>query len=378
MWTCGSSKYATVSELLTGSDGSWNSDLIDTIFWEVEAAAIKSIPLVSINVDDKLVWTGCPDDKFSAKSGYHMEMGWRQSLVSAGGSGSIGLGWKGEWWKSLWKLNIPNKIKIFAWRSCRDILPTRNKLKQRKIIQTANCPLCQSYEESTVHILWQCKALRGIWRGVFGEKWLDYKDYFKRCSDSMHMMALFLDCKLASCMELIWTIAWFIWKRRNGIVFHEIPFEASSIWDIAAAWLEEWQEVQRCRLAKFRCPPHHPASGMSSWSPPPVNVFKINFDGAVFESQCSAGVGAVIRNSAGEVMATMVNKVAGVVNSEYIEALAAIQALDVAIDIGYQEVILEGDALRVIQAINSNAVNLSSIGHLIEEIRAKADRKSVV
>ena len=28
-----------------------------------------------------------------------------------------------KFWAGLWRLNVPNKIKTFAWRACTDLLP---------------------------------------------------------------------------------------------------------------------------------------------------------------------------------------------------------------------------------------------------------------
>ena len=37
-------------------------------------------------------------------------------------------------WAKLWNLHVPTKIKVFGWRACQDILPTRANLVKRKII----------------------------------------------------------------------------------------------------------------------------------------------------------------------------------------------------------------------------------------------------
>ena len=44
------------------------------------------------------------------------------------------------------------------------------------------------------------------------------------------------------------------------------------------------------------------------WIPPPQDVYKLNYDAAVFEDSASSGFGAVIRNYTGEVMAVMTVK----------------------------------------------------------------------
>ena len=52
------------------------------------------------------------------------------------------------------------------------------------------------------------------------------------------------------------------------------------------------------------------------WQPPPQNLFKPNFDAAVFSNQQCSGFGAIIRNAQGEVMAGMSVKGPFVRNSE--------------------------------------------------------------
>ena len=44
------------------------------------------------------------------------------------------------------------------------------------------------------------------------------------------------------------------------------------------------------------------------WIPPPQDVYKLNYDAAVFKHSASSGFGAMIRNYTGEVMAAMTVK----------------------------------------------------------------------
>ena len=87
---------------------------------------------------------------YTVKSGYReaqkvgKELNWAESS-----KGVVG----GEVWKMLWKLKVPNKIKVFGWRACRGILPTRVNLVKRRIITDNRCETCKTEPETEVHAL---------------------------------------------------------------------------------------------------------------------------------------------------------------------------------------------------------------------------------
>ena len=45
-------------------------------------------------------------------------------------------------WRSLWKLHVPNKIKVFAWRALHDILHTCENLARQRIVTDGTSELC--------------------------------------------------------------------------------------------------------------------------------------------------------------------------------------------------------------------------------------------
>ena len=59
---------------------------------------------------------------------------------------------------------------------------------------------------------------------------------------------------------------------------------------------------------------------MQNWKPPTGQLYKLNFDATVFAN--GAGIGAVIRNAVGEVMAALSTKGVAVNDSEEVEAIA--------------------------------------------------------
>ncbi|KAK7856349.1 hypothetical protein CFP56_023716 [Quercus suber] len=91
------------------------------------------------------------------------------------------------------------------------------------------------------------------------------------------------------------------------------------------------------------------------WSCPPVDVFKVNFNAALFENTGCAGIGVAIRDSDGEIIATSSQRIPLPFFVEMAEALAAHRALLFAQELSLYKVMLVGDCLRVVSALNSSA-----------------------
>jgi len=71
-----------------------------------------------------------------------------------------------------------------------------------------------------------------------------------------------------------------------------------------------------------KLPPVRSATVAVKWRPPSENCVKINFDGALFgESKC-IGLSVVIRNSEGEVMAALSEKIVKPPVAELVEIMA--------------------------------------------------------
>lgn len=45
-------------------------------------------------------------------------------------------------WKRIWRMNVPGKIKHFLWKACTNSLPTKENLVKRKILEES---VCQRY-----------------------------------------------------------------------------------------------------------------------------------------------------------------------------------------------------------------------------------------
>ena len=76
----------------------------------------------------------------------------------------------------------------------------------------------------------------------------------------------------------------------------------------------------------------------------PTDWVKINFDGAIFQAKGEAGLGAIIRNDHGLVMAALTQVIPLPTSMEMVEVLAARRALSFAQELGFDHIILEGDS----------------------------------
>ena len=105
------------------------------------------------------------------------------------------------------------------------------------------------------------------------------------------------------------------------------------------------------------------------WRCPQAELVKISFDGAVFSASNMSGIGVVIWDSNGAVLASCSQKIPQAYKAEVIEALAALKALSFAFELGFCSAILEGDSLGLIQALKSEERSLSPTGLLIEDVK---------
>ncbi|XP_035545169.1 uncharacterized protein LOC118348227 [Juglans regia] len=112
-----------------------------------------------MEVEDKLVWSYDEKGQFSVKSAYILEFDSKRAK-------------RGETsrvrevdrrWKDMWKLKVPEKVKLFMWKAGNEILPTRRNLQLRKIVEDSICPICKEIEETVMHVIWQCPAASDVW-----------------------------------------------------------------------------------------------------------------------------------------------------------------------------------------------------------------------
>ena len=138
-------------------------------------------------------------------------------------------------------------------------------------------------------------------------------------------------------------------------------------------------EVQKARSSYVRtippCPPNQtPRSDhWPIWKSPPWSKLKVNFDGSVFRENQRVGVGVIVRNAEGSVIASMAESFHLPFSVAAVEVIVAKKALQFTKDLGLSSIILEGDLKIAIDGLKSKNSSLNEYGHLLVETREVAN-----
>ncbi|XP_073137691.1 uncharacterized protein [Henckelia pumila] len=118
----------------------------------------------------------------------------------------------------------------------------------------------------------------------------------------------------------------------------------------------------------FNSPPRTQQSD-SKWIKPPRQFLKCNVDAAIFNSPPRMRFGCIIRDSVGEAVAAVHGCFPGVFDPRTAEALSIREALSWLKDLSYSNIMVESDALTLIEALKKRSPDDSYVGLIIEDCR---------
>ncbi|XP_041025471.1 uncharacterized protein LOC121265866 [Juglans microcarpa x Juglans regia] len=94
-----------------------------------------------------------------------------------------------------------------------------------------------------------------------------------------------------------------------------------------------------------------PNAKVVNWTPPPQGVYKVNWDAYLSKRSSKAGIEIIVRDHEGSVIATKRMKVSYAPDSRTAESLGAYHAVQFVLEIGVRKIIIEGNALNVVNYI---------------------------
>ncbi|XP_075654704.1 uncharacterized protein LOC142624852 [Castanea sativa] len=336
----------------------WKTFFIDSIFFSFEAEIIKSIPLSIRQPSDSLIWTKNRAGTFTVRSAYFLQKEIEEAATRNGASSSSTSRFN-SFWNSVWSSLIPPKIKCFIWRACKDSLPLRTKLFDRKISNSFSCVLCNDAAESCSHLLWECSFAQAVWLEA------PFRNSF-----SFPLHTQFIDIidaaikKLQSPeFEILCVAFWMIWNCRNKVVFENSNPKPDGLWSRASIYTLEFMEVNKKHLVSS-------AARVCRWSPPSIDsVFKLNIAISQSKSSSFVGVGLLIRNSKGEVMAAACEQARKELNALWTAASVVRIALLFCQKISFTKITAESNFAELVDLLNSDRTCSLEVAWILEDIK---------
>ncbi|XP_038711076.1 uncharacterized protein LOC120005500 [Tripterygium wilfordii] len=233
-------------------------------------------------------------------------------------------------WPKLWNLQMPYKVKFFAWRACHDSLATYCNLNRRGIIVDTMCIACGSTPESALHLFKECRnraALRsscGLPSSVFSGSYPCIRSWLSAVVTTLS------PSKLTNLFSLLHHI----WLDRNGQVHGEAPMTSQEVLLASQRLSHDWQLVRNPHIQLPRR-----TTIVAKWQPPPPGKAR---------------------------------------GPTTIEGVVFLFGAQLSRDLGYNNIILEGDALEMVISIQKSHTSLQVYGHLLEEIHLIIDPISCV
>lgn len=184
-------------------------------------------------------------------------------------------------WNSIWKLQVPHKVRTFVWRFCNNSVPVRNKLRSRGV----DIPI-----EHLSHIFFDCPFAMACWQKVglvyameeveFAPNWLLEK-MATSSSEEKKNVAMTL---------------WGIWFARNQKVWENKVINPPIAMEISMKQKHDWHEAMKSKLVKEAAVSMNRAEKAKNipWKPPREEWDKLNIDASLFAGELSYNVGMVI------------------------------------------------------------------------------------
>ncbi|KAA3457116.1 reverse transcriptase [Gossypium australe] len=311
-------RLVKVAELIDNNTRSWNAELILSTFAEREAAIILSIPLSISPHEDFIIWSEEATGEYSVRSGHRVLTKGRHTQIQESLK---------KFYKSLWNLEIPSKLKITAWRGMCNYLPNFSNLHFRRIMGPSNCRRCQAEPETREHLFRNCPVAKQTWEKL-GIGWSVLEESMEFTA---WVKAVFENNSLLGCRTFICAL-WGLWSSRNKFLHEGEHQTGGQIADFITNYLKEIDGSKKLL----------PARGIQAtrWKAPGSTCMRINFDATFNYQNREACSGLVVRNGSAE--------------------------LDL------REVEIEGDSRTVIRKIQEKEEDRSEIFAYIEDAKRRS------
>ncbi|XP_060961018.1 uncharacterized protein LOC133031516 [Cannabis sativa] len=340
-----------VSSLFSAYSKSWDIDVLTDLFTERDKNLILSIQLSEHAITDKWHWSEENSGFYTVKSAYWLLQQATRAAIAVNDQ---------LLFKFLWQLDIPPKVQHFLWRVLVGCLPTKVQLGTKNVNVDLYCPFCNSALETITHVLIECRFAQSCWcvssvpAGVVNA---DFNTWFFDLSRTASTAVV----KEAA------VISWRLWSARNELLWNKKVCSTMDVVRSARVLLDQYISAQSQKTGALLIDNINNVD--EQWRKPIVHMVKINVDGAIFQNQNKFGFGCVARDTNGLLLEAISESRLGVVKPVIAETIGIKEALSWIERKQWSNVVIETDALVVVQAINSSFSMPSQFGLLVGDCR---------
>jgi hypothetical protein len=184
-------------------------------FWPHDVNTILNIKLPARATEDFVAWSGESNGIFSVGSAYRIDMQDSLQQLSSGQSSAEPDGDQ-KIWQLIWKVTVPQKMRVFAWRAATESLGVLEGLHQRINTINPTCSICGREVEETHHALVRCTLARAL-RDELRSHWaLPPETAFLQAGRDwlFHLLSNLVAEVRARIIFLFWRA----WHHRNNVI----------------------------------------------------------------------------------------------------------------------------------------------------------------
>ena len=227
------------------------------------------------------------------------------------------------------------------------------------------CALCGNPTKNVLHILWFCAHAKEVWNTSKLSLPFDIEPNW--CFLDIMEKLLIVGDVLPGLAERFVSVCWGIWKERNVIRTGGRGKPRRVTLKTSLGLMDEFQLANKGPWKPTAVSPEPVC-----WVPPPPSQYKINSDRAVFMAQRKVGLGVMICDSNGKVIAALSSPMVGPLGALETKAKSMEVGLRFALDIGIWDVVVKCDALAVFNAVQGFAAPSSSMLFIVDSILQQA------
>lgn len=113
--------------------------------------------------EDKLIWMGNAEGKFSIKNCYLLNFAIEEESENL------------DSWSKLWRLDLHDHLKMFMWHLKKKVIPSKELVSERVRSGDRSCAICGAEVESYYHIFKECQGIKAL---AFASKWGCHLDFW--------------------------------------------------------------------------------------------------------------------------------------------------------------------------------------------------------